>query len=230
MKMKKLTPFFIIGLVALVTLTSGTLLYRAKRVPTISLKGRSLEPKDTAHVLGASNALVTLEEFGDFQCPPCGMLSEPLNQLSRDFPKLRIVFKHFPLPMHLHAREAARAAEAAGRQGQFWKMHDLLYRDQAIWSKAADVRAAFVEYARQLGCEIELFKEDIDSESVEASIKADQEEGTKLGVRNTPTIFLNNSMVPAESLDPKDLRAAVEAISAHPAASPPGQAKSNAAP
>jgi protein-disulfide isomerase len=208
--MKKYLPFLIVGFVAIATLTSGVLLYRAKRAVGVPLKNHKAEIGSAAHVLGATHPVVTLEEFGDFQCPPCGILSEPLNQMSRDFPQLRIVFKHFPLPMHLHANEAARAAEAAGRQGQFWKMHDLLYREQAAWSKAADVRALFRQYANTIGCDVAKFDKDMDSEPIAEAIKADQEEGTKLGVQNTPSIFLNGTIVPPPSLDPIDLRAAVE--------------------
>lgn len=208
--MRKYFPFLIIGFVALATLTSGTLLYRAKRASAISSGGQLGEPGAAAHFLGPARAKVTLEEFGDFQCPPCGILSEPVNQLSHDFPQLRIVFKNFPLPNHQHAREAAHAAEAAGLQGQFWKMHDLLYREQMTWTKATDVRALFGEYAAKIGCDVERFANDMVSEQVEALVKADQDEGTKLGVKNTPTVFLNNAMVPTASLDPKDLRVAVE--------------------
>src|SRR5205814_4081468 len=96
---------------------------------------------ESGHVRGRSDAPVTIIEFGDFQCPPCANLSEPINQLERDYrSRLRIVFRHFPLPNHQHAREAALASEAASLQGRFWEMHDLLYREQSVWSKAQDVR------------------------------------------------------------------------------------------
>lgn len=225
--MKKYFPFLIIGFVALVTLTSGTLLYRAKRTDGISLNRRPGEPERATHILGPANATVTLEEFGDFQCPPCGALSEPLNQLSHDFPQLRIVFKNFPLPVHQHADEAARAAEAAALQDKFWKMHDLLYREQAVWSKVVDFRSLANEYAVTIGCDVEQFKKDMESESVAAAVKADQDEGTKLGVKNTPTIFLNNNMVPPPALDPKDLRGAVEALLHETAANTPAQGASS---
>ena len=209
--MKKYLPFLIIGFVALATLTSGALLYRAKRFPGQSLASLWTEPGSTAHSIGPAHSTVTLLEYGDFQCPPCGILSEPINEISHEFPKLRVVFKNFPLPMHQHAYDAARAAEAAGLQGKFWQMHDLLYKEQATWAKASDARALFNKYAGTIGCDVERFEKDVDSEAVAALIKADQDEGTKLGVKNTPTVFLNNAMVPVASLDPKDLRAAVEA-------------------
>jgi protein-disulfide isomerase len=151
-----------------------------------------------------------LEEFGDFQCPPCAALSEPLNQLSHDFPQLRIVFRNFPLPNHKHAIEAARAAEAAGRQNKFWEMHDLLYREQATWATASAVPALFNDYALKIGCDVQQFQKEMDSQSIAEVIKADAEEGTRLGVKNTPTIFINNAMVAVPDLEPDHLRAAIE--------------------
>ena len=209
--MKRYLPFLIVTVVAVMTVADATVLYRAKR-PTLSVvaKDRSPENPDSMHTLGPADAAVTIEEFGDFQCPPCGMLSEPLNQLAHDFPKLRIIFRNFPLVMHQHANEAALAAEAAGLQGHFWQMHDLLYREQAIWSKATDARGLFYAYASMIKCNVNRFKKDMASEQVGALIRTDQKEGSKLGVINTPTIFINNAAVPPASLNPKDLRAAVE--------------------
>lgn len=164
-----------------------------------------------SHVRGNPNALVTLEEFGDFECPPCAKLSEPINQLEKDYrPSLRVVFHNFPLAMHAHAREAALAAEAAGLQGRFWEMHDLLYREQSVWSKAAEVRTLFNSYAGILGLGVERFKKDMDGEQTKTRVTADQKQGTSLGVRNTPTIFVNNRPVDLRSVNSDTLRTAVE--------------------
>ena len=163
------------------------------------------------HASGNPNAPVTLEEFGDFQCPPCAMLSEPIHQLEKDYrPKLRVVFHNFPLPVHAHAREAALVAEAAGLQGRFWEMHDLLYREQAIWSKANDVRTLFNSYAGMLNLDVERFKSDMDGGQVSERVMADQKQGASLGVQNTPTIFLNNRAVDPKSLNPDALRKEVQ--------------------
>jgi len=171
-----------------------------------------MDDAKSIHILGNPDAPVTLEEFGDFQCPPCGTLSGPINQLEQDYrPRLRIIFRHFPLTMHRHAREAALASEAAGRQGQFWQMHDVLYREQAVWSEAADVRPLFDTYAGMLGLKIDRFKKDMESEEVNRRVTADQLRGTALGVTITPTLFVNNRALPNASLSPTSLRAAVEA-------------------
>ena len=192
------------------------MLYRAKRLPVLTITknqvASGMDDAKSIHILGNPDAPVTLEEFGDFQCPPCGILSGPINQLEQDYrPRLRVIFRHFPLTMHRHAREAALASEAAGRQGQFWQMHDVLYREQAVWSEAADVRPLFDTYAGMLGLKIDRFKKDMESEEVNRRVTADQLRGTALGVTITPTLFVNNRALPNASLSPTSLRAAVEA-------------------
>jgi len=192
------------------------MLYRAKRLPVLTITknhvASGMDDAKSIHILGNPDAPVTLEEFGDFQCPPCGTLSGPINQLEQDYrPRLRIIFRHFPLTMHRHAREAALASEAAGRQGRFWQMHDVLYREQAVWSEAADVRPLFDTYAGMLGLKIDRFKKDMESEEVNRRVTADQLRGTALRVTITPTLFVNNRALPNASLSPATLRAAVEA-------------------
>jgi formate-nitrite transporter family protein len=192
------------------------MLYRAKRLPVLTITknhvASGMDDAKSIHILGNPDAPVTLEEFGDFQCPPCGLLSGPINQLEQDYrPRLRVIFRHFPLTLHRHAREAALASEAAGQQGRFWQMHDVLYREQAVWSEAADVRPLFDAYAGMLGLKIDRFKKDMESEEVKRRVAADHLRGTALGVTITPTLFINNRALPNASLSPAVLRAAVEA-------------------
>jgi len=192
------------------------MLYRAKRLPVLTIAkdhvASGMDNAKSIHVLGNPDAPVTLEEFGDFQCPPCGMLSGPINQLEQDYhSRLRVIFRHFPLAMHRHAREAALASEAAGEQGRFWQMHDVLYREQAVWSEAADVRPLFDDYAGMLGLNIDRFKKDMESEQVKRRVAADQQQGTALGVTITPTVFINDRALPNASLSPASLHSAVEA-------------------
>jgi protein-disulfide isomerase len=217
--MRRYLPFLLVGLVALLTVASATMLYRAKRPAILTIpESRQAERSKEVHTRGPANAVITLEEFGDFECPPCGILSLPLDQMVHDFqPHMRLIFRHFPLPMHQHAMPAALAAEAAGMQGRFWEMHDLLYKEQPVWSKTADAPELFNSYASVLGLNIERFKKDVANPETAARIKRDQQEGTDLGVRNTPTIFLNGKEVPPSSLSPDSLRKMVdEAIKAKP--------------
>jgi protein-disulfide isomerase len=213
--LKRFVPFIIVAAVALTTIAVGTALYRANRPPplTISKEKRVTDEKtESMHIRGPADATVTLEEFGDFQCPPCGALSEPLNELERDYKaKMRFVFHQFPLVNHANAKPAAYAAEAAGLQGRFWEMHDLLYREQANWSKEPDPSELFLSYARIVGIDTAKFQKDVNSEEVKERVVADQERGAELGVHLTPTIFVNGKSIVGPSLNPIGLRAAVEA-------------------
>jgi protein-disulfide isomerase len=211
--MKRFAPFIIVALVALLAIGGGVYFYRAKRAANPPLKiskETGNETKESTHALGPAEATLTLEEYGDFQCPPCGKLSEPINQLQKQY-NLRVIFREFPLPMHAHSREAASAAEAAGLQGRFWEMHDLLFREQAVWTNSGDARTLFNAYAGMLGLDLDRFKRDMDSNEVKEQIDFDKQRGTVIGVRTTPTIFLNNQAVPAEQLKPENFPAAVEA-------------------
>lgn len=203
------------ALVGLVTLGAGIMLYRAKRPQTATIPqtmAASKERGEQIHARGPANAAVTLEEYGDFQCPPCGGLEAPLQQIERDYASsLRVIFRNFPFTIHEHAHEAAYAAEAAGLQGRFWEMHDLLYREQAVWAKTKDAQLLFDSYAGMIGLDLERFKKDAGGEQVKAKVESDRKRGEELGVKNTPTIFINNQSVPPTSLNPTALRAAVDA-------------------
>jgi len=209
--MRRSAPFIIVAVVALAAIGTGTSLYRAKRAanPQLKITKQTGEQGESAHVLGPAGAPTILEEFGDFQCPPCGRLSEPINQLQKKY-NLRVIFREFPLPMHAHAREAAYAAEAAGRQGRFWEMHDLLFREQGVWSNSTDARALFSAYAGMLQLDLGRFKQDMDNPDVQRLVESDQKRGATIGVKTTPTIFLNNEAVPPDQLMPETFPAAVE--------------------
>jgi protein-disulfide isomerase len=212
---KSLLPFVIVSVVAALTITIGAMLYRTKHVAPVSVsKERTVAAQATnsVHARGLADAPVTLEEFGDFQCPPCGRLAGPLQEIEKDYGvRLRVIFRNFPFAIHEHAREAACAAEAAGLQGHFWEMHDLLYREQANWSKTKDVQPLFVSYAGTLGLNLDRFERDMSSEQVKEKVESDQKRGEAIGVKNTPTIFINNESVPPTSLNPTALRGAIDA-------------------
>ncbi len=212
--MKRYFPFVIVALVALLVVGGGAMLYRAKRPPvlTMSKDTTSAKENDSGHIRGNPKAAVTLEEFGDYECPPCGKVSGPIKKLEEEYgDKLRVIFHHYPLIVHQHARDAAQAAEAAGLQGHFWEMHDLLYREQAVWTKTPGVRELFNSYAGLIGLDLERFKRDIDGSQVKARIEADQNEAKKVGVTATPTVFINNRAVSTATEDPaKPLRAAID--------------------
>jgi protein-disulfide isomerase len=167
---------------------------------------------EPAHVLGPANAPVHIEEFGDFECPPCGMFHPILEQMKAEFgDKLAITFREFPLvPTHQHALAAASAAEAAGLQGKFWEMHDLLYEHQNDWKKEFDVRPIYEGYAKQIGLDVERYKRDMHGDLVAQRIFADGKRGHSLGVKGTPTVFMNGREVPFENLPAEKLRVVIQ--------------------
>jgi protein-disulfide isomerase len=188
------------------------MLYLAKRPAALTIPTKTQSgPDEVMHVRGKADAPVTLEEFADFQCPPCGVLAGVIKQLEHDYqPRLRVIFRHFPLANHRHARAAALAAEAAGVQGRFWEMHDLLYREQPVWSKAADVSVLFNSYAGMLGLDVERFKKDMESDKAKARVASDQQRAATIGVKNTPTIFLNDRALEPTALNLPTLRATID--------------------
>src|SRR5215217_5817334 len=167
---------------------------------------------EPAHTLGPANAPVRIEEFGDFECPPCGIFHPILEQMREEFgDKLQITFREFPLvPTHQHALAAASAAEAAGLQGKFWEMHDLLYEHQNDWKKEFDVRPIYEGYAKQIGLDIDRYKRDMNGDLVAQRIFADGKRGHSLGVKGTPTVFMNGREVPFENLPAEKLRVVIQ--------------------
>ena len=213
--MKRYLPFVIVVVVALATIGSGAMLYHSKRPPMVSIpEGKMAAKSDTesAHIRGNPNAPITLEEYGDFQCPPCSMFAAFLGQLEKEYDsRLRVVFRNFPLTMHEHAREAALAAEAAGLQGRFWEMHDVLYREQETWSKAPNARELFESYAGTIGLDLDKFKKDMDGEKTRERVDVDRQRGESLGIQTTPTLFINNQPVDQKDRNPDGIRAEINA-------------------
>jgi protein-disulfide isomerase len=174
--------------------------------------GAPSESKGTAtnHVTGEGASKVTLVEYGDFQCPACGAAYSPVKQVKEKYAKeIKFQFRNFPLSsIHPNAIAASRAAEAADLQGKFWEMHDKLYEENITllmaqqsqkqyqtWSNASNPSDIFNGYARDLGLDVEKFKQDFKSSLVNDRVQADLKEGTRLGVDSTPTFFLNGKKI-----------------------------------
>jgi protein-disulfide isomerase len=140
------------------------------------------------HVRGAERARITLVEYGDFECPYCAGAEPALRQLLALHPStLRLVFRHFPLEgVHPHALLAAEASEAAGAQGRFWEMHDLLLARQSHLD-AAHLR----EYAAELGLDLARFTAEMDDEVYRQRVREHIAGGNASGVRGTPGLFVN---------------------------------------
>jgi protein-disulfide isomerase len=168
----------------------------------------SLLVRADSNKISTSSATVTLVEFSDFQCPACGAYYPVVKQVLAEFKdNITFVYRNFPLTnIHQNAQLAAQSAEAAGRQGKYWEMHDMLFTKQSEWS-AANARDLFTQYAGTLGINVDQFKKDIDSDYVKKKIDADVNDGTTLGVNATPTFYLNSEKIenPASLEDFKTL-------------------------
>lgn len=140
------------------------------------------------HTRGAVNAQVQILEFGDYQCPHCGIAEPYVEKIYQDFGSVAsISFRNFPLAdMHEYAMPAACAAEAASLQGKFWEMHDLIFANQDRLSPRL-----FIEIADSLELDIQKFETDMNSETVINKIKNDFESGAKSGVNGTPSFYIN---------------------------------------
>ena len=143
--------------------------------------------------VGKADAKVTIVEFSDFQCPYCSKGREVMDELKKKYgDKIKIVFKNFPLPFHNQARDAAHAALCAAEQEAkaFWKMHDSMFSDQSKLDKES-----LNTLAKKHGLKIDIFKACVDGAKHMSKIDADLEEGKKVGIKSTPTFFVNGQLV-----------------------------------
>jgi protein-disulfide isomerase len=149
------------------------------------------------HIKGNPDARLTLVEYSDFQCPACSGAAQMIKQLGKDFEQdIKIVYRHFPLQqIHDQAELAAYAAEAAGNQGNFWDMHDVLFNTQPQWSGNPEAQLFFIQLAESIGLEKEQFIQDMDSAKVKATVDANYKSGMTAKIPGTPTFFLNGQII-----------------------------------
>jgi protein-disulfide isomerase len=162
-------------------------------------------PVNDSATKGPADAPVTITVFDDFQCPYCARLLPTLEKALAAYPQnVRLVFKHFPLSMHKFANQAAKASIAARNQGKFWPLHDLLF---ANYNKLNDEKIS--ELAKSVGLDMERFEKDLANPALQQEISADMKLGTEVGVRGTPSVYINGAQLKDRSL--KGFRAAIDA-------------------
>ncbi len=161
-------------------------------------------PLGNSKIRGNPEAPVTIVEFSDFQCPYCARLQPTLKQVLKAYPnEVRLVYKDFPLGFHEHAKNAARAAHAAGEQGKYWEMHDLIFEKNNELSEDM-----FRKFAERLNLDITRFMADFRSTRYDKQIQQDINLGRSLGVTGTPTLFINGKRMRNRSFN--DFRTAIE--------------------
>jgi protein-disulfide isomerase len=153
----------------------------ARHMLTMPINGRD-------HIRGSLDAPLHLVEYGDYECPFCGMAHPVVQQVERMLSdQLCFAFRHFPIvSAHPHALRAAEAAEAAAAQGQFWAMHQRLFEHQDLLDDEM-----LVFHAEQIGLDRERFIEDLESQRFIPRVREDLSSGARSGVNGTPTFFVN---------------------------------------
>ncbi len=148
--------------------------------------------KPESHKIQAKDEKAVLVEFGDFQCPACGSYFDLTEKLKDEFKdNLTFVFRNFPLMQHKYGKVSSYAAEAAGKQGKFWEMYTLLYKNQDKWSASSDAESIFKDYAKSLNLDMKKFEEDVKSGDIKKIVDNDSADGASLKVNSTPTFYLN---------------------------------------
>lgn len=150
----------------------------------------ALTQNDAAPSLGSSDAIVTITEFSDFECPYCRASQPVIRQVLKDYGKeVRLVFKHLPLDIHADAFLSAQAAFCAGQQGMFWQYHD------ALFASAALSRETLTKIAGKQGLNLSKFGVCLTSDASRAAILADTIEARQLGISSTPTFVINGTLI-----------------------------------
>lgn len=209
---------FWIIIAAIVVIFGGIILFNDKEAGAPDSNGAA----PTSHIIGGGKTGVTLMEYGDFECSVCGEYYPLVKQVTEKY-KDQIYFQFRNLPLqeiHQNAFAAARAAEAADKQGKYWEMYDMLFQNQAAWAQKSNAKTVFEQYAGQLGLNVEQFKADAASAQVNDLINADLAEFKKTGAeKETPTFFVDGKEIEPRSME--DFSKAIdEAIAAKAAATP----------
>lgn len=189
---KRNMPIFIIGFLTLLVFVGIIIAGEKQGNQSTALKivNQGDLVADFNYFKGPEDSEVTLVEFSDFECPACAAFQTALKTIELEYPALKIVYKHFPLPQHANALEAARASMAAGEQDAFWEYHDLLFQNQS------DLREEdLIQYAKDLGLDTKKFEADMKSEKLKTLVETDIKTGDSLGVSSTPTFFLNGRLL-----------------------------------
>ncbi|MEZ5427713.1 MAG: thioredoxin domain-containing protein [Pyrinomonadaceae bacterium] len=210
------TPLLIIGAVFLIAIIGGWWLYSSSKTPPKPATNTGNSNNGTnaptqkdiweraslgaqpPHVLGSPNSAVTVEEFADFQCPTCASVQPLMKQITSAYGgRIKFIFRNYPLiQVHDKAYDAAVAAEAAGMQGKFWDMQNLLFTNQRTWVASANHRQQFADYAEQLGLNVEKFQTDMLGIPAKSRVDADLQRARSLQVRSTPTVYINGVEIP----------------------------------
>jgi protein-disulfide isomerase len=201
-----------LGILAAIIIIFGGIFIITQRSSNGSSSSNSSNGQPTHHVEGKNQKNVTLQEYGDYECPICEAYYLPVKQAVAQLnDDIQFQFSNLPLTaIHQNAFAGARAAEAASLQGKFWQMHDKLYDNQNEWASSSNPQSFFNNYAKRLGLNVDQFKQDYASGQVNDVINADLNAFNKTGKdKATPTFFIDgvylslNGLVDPQSGQPQ---------------------------
>lgn len=228
---KSNAPLLIIGAVLVVAILGGWWLFSsAKPAPKANTNSNSTPATNKASTIpadaprgadppnqaGSQTAMVTLEEFADFQCGSCASVHPVMNEIKSIYgSRIRFIFRNYPLsiPAHDKAYDAAVAAEAAGMQGanKFWEMQNLLFTNQRVWTSSPTYKQTWKDYAQKIGLDIDKWETDMAGIGAKARVNADLERGKGVGINSTPTLFINGSSISFADMNVNSLKQWIDA-------------------
>ena len=227
-KNNTVAPIIIIGFVLVAVIGGAWYLYSQSKAVTgnnnnarpgsTPVKSATVNPNapvgaNPPNMLGSPTAIVTVEEFADFQCPTCGTTHPIMKEIQSTYgSKIRFVYREFPLPMHDKGYDAAVAAEAAGLQGKFWAMQDQLFTNQQAWSSAgSNAKELWTGYAQKIGLDVQQWQNDMAGIAATSRVDQDMQRGKALNVSSTPSVFVNGELVPFPELNVAGIRRIIDA-------------------
>jgi protein-disulfide isomerase len=206
---------------------------KAANSKTSSIPANAPPGANPPNAAGSPAASVTIEEYADFQCPQCGMKHTVMNEIKSLYgSRINFVFRNFPLkiPAHDKAYDAAVAAEAAGLQGKFWDMQNLLFQNQQAWTASPSYKQMWKDYAGKIGLDVAKWENDMIGIAAKGRVEADIARGTAVGVNSTPSVYINGVSLPFEQMTVDGMKAVVDAELAKATGAKPAAPASNAAP
>ncbi|HEX3101420.1 MAG TPA: thioredoxin domain-containing protein [Pyrinomonadaceae bacterium] len=239
---KSNTPILIIGAVLVIAALGAWYLYSSSKAGSNSntAKANNANAANTAkqtsippnapqgatppNQSGSPAALVTIEEFADFQCPQCAATHPIMNEIKSTYgSRIHFIYRNYPLdiPAHDKSYEASVSAEAAGMQGKFWDMQNLLFTNQRAWTADANYKQIWKDYAQKIGLDVPKWENDMAGIATKARVDEDKKRAKAIGVNSTPTVYINNIEVPFAQVNVAGLKQIIDGELAK--ASPQGQ-------
>ncbi len=202
--MKTNTLYIIVAVIALAL----ALMFSSQYLGQNGGSGSIAPLSEADHIEGNKDAQTVLIEYGDYQCPACAAYHPGVKQVVAELGQnIAFSFRHYPLPQHMNAPLAAYAAEAAGVQGKYWEMHNMLYEKQTLWAEQSNARDHFIAFAKELKLDVQKFQNDLDSQPVKDKVQKDLLEGRKIGINETPTFYINGVKVNSKPQSVADFKA-----------------------